>query len=219
VIVSARASRDLDQMAQRISSDHDVRAVAVPAELDTSDGVERLAREAWEVFDGLDILINNAGISLPESTHAVSAKAWDLTMAVNLRAPALLGARIGNRMAENGGGRIVNVGSTAGLRALADHYAYAASKAALTMATKVLATELGPRGVRANTVSPTVILTEMGERVWGEESRAAPMLAHIPVGHFGVPDDVANAVLYLGSPGAGMVNGIELVVDGGFTAV
>lgn len=122
-------------------------------------------------------------------------------------------------MADAGGGRIVTIGSVAGMRALSEHYAYAASKAGLTMATKVLAAELGPHGVRANTVAPTVILTEMGERVWGEAEKAAPMIARIPVGHFGIPDDVASAVLYLSSPAAEMVNGTELVVDGGFTAM
>ncbi|MGH3952128.1 MAG: SDR family NAD(P)-dependent oxidoreductase, partial [Pseudonocardiaceae bacterium] len=121
-------------------------------------------------------------------------------------------------MAEAGGGRIINISSAAALRALPEHYAYGASKAGLNMATKVLSTEFGPRGVRANSICPTVILTEMAEQVWGEEAKAAPMLARIPAGHFGVPDDVAGAVLYLASPAAEMVNGTELVLDGGYTA-
>ena len=70
--------------------------------------------------------------------------------------------------------------------------------------------------MRANTLCPTVVLTEMGHRVWGEQEKAAPMLARIPSGHFGVPDDVAHAVVFLASPGAGMVNAVDLPVDGGY---
>jgi NAD(P)-dependent dehydrogenase (short-subunit alcohol dehydrogenase family) len=138
-------------------------------------------------------------------------------MAVNLRAPALLGARIGAAMAADGGGAIVNVASLAGLRALPEHYAYCTSKAGLIMATKVLALELGPRGVRANALCPTVVLTEMGQQVWGEQAKAAPMLARIPLGRFGMPADVAEAVVWLASDASGMVNGAELALDGGFT--
>jgi NAD(P)-dependent dehydrogenase (short-subunit alcohol dehydrogenase family) len=120
-------------------------------------------------------------------------------------------------MATDGGGSIVNVASLAGLRALREHYAYSASKAALIMATKVLALEFGPAGVRANAVCPTVVLTDMGQQVWGEPAKAAPMLARIPLGHFGVPSDVADAVVWLASDASAMVNGAELALDGGFT--
>ncbi len=102
------------------------------------------------------------------------------------------------------------------LRALPEHYGYCVSKAGLIMVTKVPALELGRFGVQANVVCPTVILTEMGQRVWGPEEKAAPMFARIPAGHFGVPADVANAVLYLASPASDMVNGVELPVDGGY---
>lgn len=219
VVVTARRGPGLDATATSIESEYGVRTVALAASLEDAAGAERLAREAWDVFDGLDILVNNAGISIPQRVVDITAEAWDATMAINLRAPALLSARIGARMAVAGGGRIISIASTAGLRALSEHYAYSTSKAGLAMVTKSLAAELGPHGVRANTVSPTVIMTEMGERVWGEQKKAAPMLARIPVGHFGVPGDVAAAVVYLASPAADMVNGTELVVDGGYAAV
>jgi NAD(P)-dependent dehydrogenase (short-subunit alcohol dehydrogenase family) len=148
----------------------------------------------------------------------VTREDWDAVMTVNLHAPAMLAADVGGRMAEAGGGRIVTIGSAAALRALPEHYAYCASKAALVMATRVLALELGPRGVRANSVCPTVVLTEMGTQVWGDEAKSAPMLARIPAGHFAQPHDVASAVVYLASPGADMVNGTELVLDGGYLA-
>jgi NAD(P)-dependent dehydrogenase (short-subunit alcohol dehydrogenase family) len=85
------------------------------------------------------------------------------------------------------------------------------------MATKVLARELGPHGIRANSVCPTVVLTEMGQRVWGEETKAAPMIARIPLGRFAVPHEVSDAVVWLCSDAASMVNGVEIAVDGGYT--
>lgn len=87
------------------------------------------------------------------------------------------------------------------------------------MAGKVLATELGGAGVRVNSVSPTVVLTEMGTRVWGDEPKAAPMLSRIANGHFAQPEDVASAVAFLLGEGAEMINGHDLVVDGGFSAI
>jgi NAD(P)-dependent dehydrogenase (short-subunit alcohol dehydrogenase family) len=215
VVLSGRDRVALEAVAASLPGD--VRTAVIPAELADAAEVERLAASALEVFDGLDILVNNAGLTFPELAADLTVSAWDMTMAVNLRAPALLGARIGTAMAADGGGSIVNVASLAGLRALAEHYAYSASKAALIMATKVLALELGPAGVRCNVVCPTVVLTEMGQQVWGAQAKAAPMLARIPLGRFGVPSDVADAVVFLASDAAAMINGAEIPLDGGFT--
>jgi NAD(P)-dependent dehydrogenase (short-subunit alcohol dehydrogenase family) len=215
VVLSGRDRAALDAVAAGLPGG--VRTAVLPADLADVDAVERLAADALTAFDGLDILVNNAGITFPEMAADLTVAAWDTTMAVNLRAPALLGARIGAAMAADGGGSIVNVSSLAGLRALTEHYAYSASKAALNMATKVLALELGPSGVRVNAVCPTVVLTEMGQQVWGAAEKAAPMLARIPLGRFGVPSDVADAVVWLASDASAMVNGAELALDGGFT--
>jgi NAD(P)-dependent dehydrogenase (short-subunit alcohol dehydrogenase family) len=215
VVLSGRDRSALDAVAASLPGG--VRTAVLPADLADVDAVERLAADALSVFDGLDILVNNAGITFPELAADLTVAAWDSTMAVNLRAPALLGARIGAAMAADGGGSIVNVSSLAGLRALGEHYAYAASKAALNMATKVLALELGPSGVRANAVCPTVVLTEMGQQVWGAKEKAAPMLARIPLGRFGIPSDVADAVVFLASDASAMINGAEIALDGGFT--
>ncbi len=217
VILHGRAAGLLDERARAISANHRVRTAVLTADLGSSSAVESLATDALAAFGGLDILVNNAGVTYPETVSELSVEAWNATLAVNLTAPALLGARIGAAMAAAGGGAIVNVSSLAGLRALTEHYAYCAGKAALQMATKVLALELGPRGVRANAVCPTVVLTEMGQQVWGEAEKAAPMLARIPSGRFGEPADVAAAVVWLASDASGMVNGAELALDGGFS--
>lgn len=218
LVISGRGAAELDAHAAELAARTGRTVVGVAADLAEPDAPDRLAAAAWEVFGGLDVLVNNAGMSITGPASELAAADWDAVLAVNLRAPALLAARVGARMADAGGGRIVTVASAAGLRALPEHYSYCASKAGLIMATRVLALELGARGVRANSVCPTVVLTEMGIQVWGEQEKAAPMLARIPAGHFAQPVDVAEAVLYLASPVSEMVNGTELVLDGGYLA-
>lgn len=181
LVLSARDPDRLKAFATTISG---VRVAHVAADLADANEVERLAGESLDAFGGIDVLVNNAGVSVLEPVVDVRADSWDLQMAVNLRAPALLASRIGASMAERGSGVIVNVASTAANTALANHYAYCTSKAALVMTTKMLALELGGRGVRANVVCPTVVMTEMGQRVWGDPERAAPMLSRIPSGRF-----------------------------------
>jgi NAD(P)-dependent dehydrogenase (short-subunit alcohol dehydrogenase family) len=218
IVASGRDTTALDRLAARLSAEHGAETVLVPADLADPDAVTPLADAAWRAFNGLDLLVNNAGMSITGPATAMSRADWDTVRAVNLHSPAMLAADLGGRMADAGRGRIVTIGSAAALRALPEHYAYCASKAALVMATKVLALELGPRGVRANSICPTVVLTEMGTRVWGDAARSAPMLARIPAGHFAMPEDVAAAVAYLASPGAEIVNGTDLVLDGGYLA-
>jgi NAD(P)-dependent dehydrogenase (short-subunit alcohol dehydrogenase family) len=182
------------------------------------DAPSRLSSLAVEPFGGLDVLVNNAGISHPQSVLETDPALFDTTIAVNLRAPALLASAVGKAMVEQGtGGSIITVASAAALAPLPDHYAYCASKAGLVMATKVLARELGPHGIRANSVCPTVVLTEMGQRVWGDEAKAAPMMARIPLGRFAVPHEVSDAVVWLASDAASMINGVDIPVDGGYT--
>jgi NAD(P)-dependent dehydrogenase (short-subunit alcohol dehydrogenase family) len=182
------------------------------------DAPMNLARRAAEAFGGLDILINNAGISHPQPVTDIDPQKFDETIKVNLRAPALLAAAVGSAMVAQGtGGSIITVASAAALSPLPDHYAYCASKAGLVMATKVLARELGGYGIRANSVCPTVVLTEMGQRVWGEQAKAAPMLARIPLGRFAIPREVSDTVLWLASDAASMISGVDIPVDGGYS--
>ena len=120
-------------------------------------------------------------------------------------------------MAAAGGGAIITIASAAALRPLAEHYAYSTAKAGLVMATRTLALELGPQGVRANSICPTVVLTDMGQRVWGDQpDKAAPMLARIPQSRFAQPHEVSDVAVWLASDAASMVSGTEIPVDGGY---
>lgn len=216
LVLSGRDQGTLDVQARHLEQQYGVRVRAVAADLADPGAPTRLAADAAAVFGGLDVLVNNAGISHPEMVTDLTAATFDEVLAVNLRAPALLAATVGAAMARAGGGSIVTVASAAALRALPEHYAYCTSKAGLVMATKVLALELGPDGVRANSLCPTIVLTDMGRKVWGEEAKAAPMLARIPLGRFAAPAEVSATALFLASDLASMINGVDVPIDGGY---
>lgn len=212
LLLSGRDRRTLDSLADSVDAETEI----LVADLSSADGPTALADEAVRVYDGIDVLVNNAGISYPETVDALDTAHFDEVLQVNLRAPALLAARVGRAMAESGGGSIVTIASAAALRPLPEHYAYCTSKAGIVMATKVLALELGGRGVRANSICPTVVLTDMGQKVWGDPVKSAPMLGRIPAGRFAVPSDVSNTALWLASDASAMINGADLPVDGGY---
>ena len=218
LVLSGRDETELSTMRVALADEYGSEIHTAAVDLAQSEGPADLALRAGEAFGGLDVLVNNAGISHPQPVVDTDPDLFDATIAVNLRAPALLASAVGAAMVDQGtGGSIITVASAAALAPLPDHYAYCASKAGLVMATKVLARELGPHGIRANSVCPTVVLTEMGQRVWGEQAKAAPMIARIPLGRFAVPREVSDTVVWLASDAASMINGVDIPVDGGYT--
>ncbi len=164
----------------------------------------------------IDILVNSAGVALLAPAEELSDAHWDATLAVNLTGTYLMCREVGNRMLERGRGKIINLASQAATVALADHVAYCASKFGVVGLTRVLALEWGGRGVTANTISPTVVLTPLGINAWDNPKGMAHM-AEIPVGRFAMPEEIAATAAFLASGAADMVNGADLVVDGGFT--
>ena len=167
-------------------------------------------------FGRIDILVNNAGIARLGPAETVPEADWDLTLAVNLKAPFMMSQLVGRRMLERGYGRIVNIASQAAVVALEEHVAYCASKAAIVSMTRTLALEWGPRGINTNAISPTVVDTDLGRKAWAGEKGDA-FKRKIPTGRFAQPDEIALAAMFLASGAAAMINGENLVVDGGYT--
>jgi NAD(P)-dependent dehydrogenase (short-subunit alcohol dehydrogenase family) len=164
-----------------------------------------------------NILINSAGIVDLAPAEDLSQGAWDRTMAVNLTGTFLMAQATGRLMIAAGkGGRIVNLASQAGSVAIDGHVAYCASKFGVIGVTKTLALEWGRHGITVNSVSPTVVLTELGRKAW-DGPKGEAMKALIPTGRFAEPEEIASAVLFLASDEAAMINGADLLVDGGYT--
>jgi NAD(P)-dependent dehydrogenase (short-subunit alcohol dehydrogenase family) len=194
------------------------RCVAVEADMASVDGPKHAAAEALKAFGTIDILVNNAGIARNAPLLDITMDQWDETLAVNLRAPFLLAQALVPHMIKQNMGKIINISSQSGIMALADHGSYGASKGGLNMLTKVMTIEWAKHNIQSNTVCPTVILTPMGEMVWGKPEKGDPMKAKIPLGRFGKTIEIADMILFLSSSASDLVTGQDILVDGGFTA-
>jgi NAD(P)-dependent dehydrogenase (short-subunit alcohol dehydrogenase family) len=195
------------------------KCVTIAADLATAQGPVEAARIALQSFGTIDILVNNAGIALIDTLLEVKVEDWDKTMAVNLRAPFLLARELAPKMIAQRSGKIINISSQAGVVAIDGHAAYSASKGGLNMLTKVMTSEWAKHNIQTNAICPTIILTPMGEQVWGDPAKGKPMLDKTPLGRFGKPQEVADCVLYLASPASDLVCGETILIDGGFTSL
>jgi NAD(P)-dependent dehydrogenase (short-subunit alcohol dehydrogenase family) len=178
--------------------------------------VTRTVDAAIDAFGQIDILVNCAGIARLAPAEELSLDYWDATIAVNLKGTFLMCQAVGIRMLAAGRGAIINLASQAASVALDQHVAYCASKFGVVGVTKVLAAEWGGRGVRVNSISPTVVLTELGHKAWdGPKGDALKKL--IPSGRFAYPSEIGAAAVFLASDAAEMINGADLLIDGGYT--
>lgn len=189
-------------------------SAGVAADVSSPEDCARLVDEAVARFGSVDVLVTCAGIFHLTPLDELSGEEWDRILAVNLKGTFLAAQAALRVMVPQGRGRIVTVASLAGqVGGLASGAAYAASKAGVVALTKSIARFAGPHGITANSVNPGVIDTPMIAG-WPAESRART-LAATPLGRIGSPEEVASAVVWLASGGAGFVSGAQLDVNGG----
>ncbi|XP_037094304.1 L-xylulose reductase-like [Pollicipes pollicipes] len=210
VIAVSRTQANLDSLKAECAA---IETVAC----DLSDWAA--TRATLEALGPVHGIVNNAGVGLQEPFMEVRPESIDAMFDINLKAVVNASQVVARGMLARGeGGVIVNMSSQASQRPLVDHAVYSASKAALDQLSRVMALELGPQGIRVNCVNPTVVMTDMGRLGWSEPAKAEPMLRAIPLGRFAEVEDVVDAVVFLLSDRAKMINGVRLPVDGGFTA-
>ena len=180
------------------------------------ESVNNVAAAIQDVYKKVDVLINSAGIVALAPAENLSLDTWNRTININLSGTFFMSQAIGKLMLSEGSGKIVNMASQAASIALDEHAAYCASKFGVLGITKVLASEWAGRGVNVNSISPTVVLTELGKKAWdGPKGDALKKL--IPTGRFALPEEIAASALFLSSSAADMINGADLLVDGGYT--
>lgn len=183
--------------------------------VDVSD-FERVGAEVDKILDlwgSIDIVVNNAGITRDSLLMRMSEKDWDAVLNVNLKGAFNLCRAVSRAMLKQRSGTLVNIASIIGMMGNAGQANYAASKGGLIALTKSLAREMAPRGVRVNAVAPGFIATAMTDKIPAELREK--MIAAIPLGRMGKPEDVARAVLFLVTPDSDYITGQVLVVDGG----
>jgi 2-deoxy-D-gluconate 3-dehydrogenase len=217
VAVAARRARDVDELVRRVEADGG-RAFALELDVSRPDSARAAAKAVLQRAGRIDILVNNAGLGFNHDALDVTEDDWDTIMDVNLRGLFFTTQAMARPMVANGYGRIVNIGSQAGIVGIPRHAVYSASKGGVGLLTKVLALEWAPHGVTVNTLAPTFIRTPGTAERLDDPAFAAQILAKIPVGRFGATADVAAAALFLASPQAALITGVTLPVDGGWTA-
>lgn len=213
VAIGARRMDKLVSLAEEIRAEG---GEALLVELDVTDeaSVDRAVGQVADAMVGIDILVNNAGIVIAKPALELSVTDWDMIIATNLRGAFLVAQAAAKRMAESGGGSIVNIASIAGLRTGGHISAYAASKAGLIHLTKNLAVELARSKVRVNALAPGYIETELNADFFASKA-GEELIRRIPQRRLGRPEDLDGPLLLLASDASRYMTGTVLVVDGG----
>jgi NAD(P)-dependent dehydrogenase (short-subunit alcohol dehydrogenase family) len=204
---AAEELRGLGRQSLAIQTD-----VAEPAQ------VEAMVERAVGAFGRLDVLVSNAGISQRTDFLEMPVAEWDRIIAVNLRGVFLCGQASARRMAQTGGGAIINLASQRAESTGRQGAAYAASKGGVRTLTKAMALDLARFNIRVNAIGPGPVLSDLTRHRFSDPAQVEEFVARIPLGRLGQPDDIAGAAVFLASDAARWVTGHTLFVDGGWLA-
>lgn len=193
-------------------------ALFIHLDVTSEDQWQSAISETVSRFGKLDVLVNNAAIWRRGIVEETTGDHWDAIMDVNAKGVFLGTKLVIPEMRKTGGGSIINISSVAGLVGSLTSSAYSASKGAVRLLTKSTAIQYAGEGIRANSIHPGAIDTEMGVQVWPDAETREEVTARTPVGRMGVPEDIAFGALYLASDESSFVTGSELVIDGGMFA-
>jgi 2-deoxy-D-gluconate 3-dehydrogenase len=180
------------------------------------DSLYSFIRSVREFFPAVDILVNNAGVILRRPAAEHPDEYWDEVIETNLNAPWILSREIGQGMLERGAGKIIFIASLLSFQGGITVPGYAASKGGAVQLAKALANEWAPRGVQVNAIAPGYIATDNTAALRDDPVRNTAILARIPAGRWGAPDDIKGAAVFLASAASDYMNGAVVVVDGGW---
>lgn len=192
--------------------------LSVQMDVSRTEQIRDAVREGVRHFKRIDILVNNAGIGSVSVPERVTEKDFDETLAVNLKGTFFTAQAVGKVMIRQRRGRIINIGSQAGLVALPGASVYCLTKAAISHLTRCLAVEWAPYNITVNAVAPTYIETPGTKRWLDDKAFRRSVLKRIPLGRVGHVSEVAGPVVFLASPAASLITGATLTIDGGWTA-
>lgn len=213
----ALVDRDTETLHQTASDLRSPNILAVECDVSVPEQVQQSFSKIADHFGRIDSLVNNAGVAIFKPALEVSFEDWTEVMATNLNGPFLCTQAVIPAMVASGRGSVVNIASISGVRASTLRIAYGTSKAALMHLTKQQAVEYGNLGIRVNCIAPGPVETAMAAQVHSADIRTSYRDA-IPLGRYGLVEEIAAAVSFLCSPEASFINGQILAVDGGFDA-
>lgn len=214
------ASRKIDGLAAVASAIKEQGGDATPiaAHMGDQNAIRQLVEQTIATYGGVDIVVNNAATNPHFGPLLTSEESmWDKTLDVNLRGYFRLIRETVPRMAERGGGKIVNMASVAGLSYSPGMGLYSLTKAAVIMMTRALAVELAPQNIQINAIAPGFIKTRFSEAIWGNEQFNQAIVAATPAGRIASVEEITGIALYLASPASSFTTGQTFVIDGGLT--
>ncbi|MBF0179142.1 MAG: glucose 1-dehydrogenase [Magnetococcales bacterium] len=196
--------------------DEGLTASGLAADITRADFPERLVQEAVACLGGIDVLVNNAGVTFSHPVLEYPEEAWDTTYRINLKAPFRIAQAVAAHMRERGSGSIINITSLNAELAFPDNPAYVACKGGLKQLGKSLAMDLGPFGIRVNNVGPGYFHTDMTRKSYADPERNRQRRERTVLGRWGEPRDLAGVIVFLASPASSYITGQDFYVDGGW---
>ena len=190
----------------------------VRADLSKPDDLERGFREIVALLGGLDILVNNVGITRRSPTEEHSLEDWESVVSLNMTAMFLMSKSAARIMLEQGSGKVINIGSLYSFTGGPNQIGYTASKGAVRLMTMAMSNEWAGRGINVNAIAPTVFRTDLTQWMFDDKEFYKVFLRRIPIGRLGEPEDFIGTVLYLSSRASAFMTGAIMYVDGGYTA-
>ncbi|WP_423798021.1 SDR family NAD(P)-dependent oxidoreductase [Neobacillus sp. SAB-20_R2A] len=219
VVLCSRTKVELDEVAKEIEQ-KGVEALVIPCDVSNPEDIQNVVDEAVKRFHKIDILINNAGITVKRPAEEYDLNDWNKVIGVNLTGVFLFAQAVGRQMIKQKKGTIINVSSVGGETALTGSLAYCASKGGVNMLTKVLAVEWAPHGIRVNGIAPAYIETPLVKAIKDQRSEFAQKIeARTPLNRLGMPDELIGSAIFLASDASSYITGETLKADGGWTAL
>lgn len=221
VAIASRNLENLRNVADKIRTETSNDAEAFHADVTDEKSVASLTEQVVAKFGTIDILVNTQGLNIKQPATEFSAADWDTMFDVNVKGTMLACREVGKVMTEKKSGRVINMSSVRGIRATlwGGNEGYCATKAAVDMITRSLASEWAPYNINVNAIAPATIVTPFSERTLRDPERLQRYIANIPQKRVGETRDVVGACIFLASPASDFITGQILYLDGGLTAV
>jgi gluconate 5-dehydrogenase len=221
VAIASRSLQKLEALAQRIQKETKSEVVPFQVDITAKESVAQLARQVVSKFGTVDILVNAQGVNAKREAVGFPVEDWDLLFNVNVKGTMLACSEFGRIMVEKKRGKVINLSSVRGVRATmwGGNEGYCATKGAIDMMTRALATEWAPFNINVNAIAPLLVRTPLAAATLSDPERLQKYVANVPFKRIGEPQDLMGIGIFLASPASDFITGQIIYLDGGLTAV